>query len=116
MLPVTRPLSSPVLLPPLQATDLRDRVGSQALQDLALLAAGVCDAPVGFVTLTDGSRQVPVALHGMSRSDTRYVICADAAMTEPSGSLLVAYTASDPRVGGAHMLLDEPAIRSCAVV
>jgi PAS domain S-box-containing protein len=116
MLPVTRPLNSPVLLPPLKAADLRDRVGSQALQDLALLAAGICDAPVGFVTLTDGTRQTSAALHGMSRTDTRCVICAEAAMAEPSGALLVAYTASDPRVGGAHMLLDEPAIRSCAVV
>ena len=81
-----------------------------------MLAAGVCDAPVGFVTLTDNNRQAPAALHGLPRADTRYLICADAAMREASGALLVAYTASDPRVGGAHMLLNEPAIRSCAVV
>jgi PAS domain S-box-containing protein len=116
MLPVSRPLSNPVLQPALQAATIRDRVGTQALQDLAVLAAGVCDAPVGFVTLTDNSRQAAAALHGLPRADTRYVICADAAMREPSGALLVAYTASDARVGGAHMLLNEPAIRSCAVV
>jgi PAS domain S-box-containing protein len=116
MLPVSRPLTNPVLQPALQAANIRDRVGTQALQDLAALAAAVCDAPVGFVTLTDSSRQAPAALHGLPRADTRYLICADAAMREASGALLVAYTASDPRVGGAHMLLNEPAIRSCAVV
>jgi PAS domain S-box-containing protein len=116
VLPVSRPVSNPVLQPALQASNIRDRVGTQALQDLSVLAAGVCDAPVGFVTLTDNSRQAPAALHGLPRADTRYLICADAAMREASGALLVAYTASDPRVGGAHMLLNEPAIRSCAVV
>ena len=116
MLPVTRPAHNPVLQPVLQAATIRDRVGTQALQDLAVLAAGVGDAPVGFVTLTDNSRQAPAALHGLPRADTRYLICADAAMREGSGALLVAYTAADPRVGGAHMLLNEPAIRSCAVV
>jgi PAS domain S-box-containing protein len=116
MLPVSRPVNNPVLKPALQAGSVRDRVGTQALQDLAALAAAVSDAPVGFVTLTDNSRQAPAALHGLPRADTRYLICADAAMREASGALLVAYTASDPRVGGAHMLLNEPAIRSCAVV
>jgi PAS domain S-box-containing protein len=116
MLPVSRPVSNPVLQPVLHASTIRDRVGTQALQDLAVLAAGICDAPVGFVTLTDNSRQAPAALHGLPRADTRYLICADAAMREGSGALLVAYTAADPRVGGAHMLLNEPAIRSCAVV
>ena len=116
MLPVSRPVSNPVLQPALQAATIRDRVGTQALQDLAVLAAAVCDAPVGFVTLTDNSRQAPAALHGLPRADTRYMICADAAMREPGGALLVAYTASDARVGGAHMLLNEPAIRSCAAV
>ncbi|HET9267123.1 MAG TPA: response regulator [Vicinamibacterales bacterium] len=116
MLPVSRPVTNAVLQPALQAANIRDRVGTQSLQDLALLAAGICDAPVGFVTLTDSSRQAPAALHGLPRADTRYLICADAAMREASGALLVAYTASDPRVGGAHMLLNEPAIRSCAVV
>ena len=116
MLPVSRPVNNPVLQPALPAASIRDRVGAQALQDLAVLAASVCDAPVGFVTLTDSNRQAPAALHGLPRADTRYLICADAAMREASGALLVAYTASDPRVGGAHMLLNEPAIRSCAVV
>jgi PAS domain S-box-containing protein len=116
MLPVSRPLSNPILQPALRAASVRDRVGTQALQDLAVLAAGICDAPVGFVTLTDNNRQAPAALHGLPRADTRCLICADAAMREPGGALLVAYTASDPRVGGAHMLLNEPAIRSCAVV
>jgi len=116
MLPVTRPLSSSVLLLPLEAAAVRDRVGSQALLDLAVLAAAICDAPVGFVTLTDGERQAPAALQGLARADTRYLVCAEAAMRERSGALLVAYTASDARVGGAHMLLNEPAIRSCAVV
>ena len=116
MLPVSRPVSNPVLQPALQAASLRDRVGAQALQDLAVLAASVCDAPVGFVTLTDSGRQAAAALHGLPRADTRYVMCADAAMHEVSGTLIVAYTASDARVGGAHMLLNEPAIRSCAVV
>jgi PAS domain S-box-containing protein len=116
MLPVSRPVNNPVLQPALQAATLRDRVGTQAVQDLAVLAAAVCDAPVGFVTLTDNNRQAPAALQGLPRADTRYLICADAAMREPSGALLVSYTASDPRVGGAHMLLNEPAIRSCAVV
>ena len=72
--------------------------------------------PLNLVTLTDSSRQAPAALHGLPRADTRYLICADAAMREASGTLFVAYTASDPRVGGAHMLLNEPAIRSCGVV
>ena len=40
MLPVSRPVSNPVLQPALQAASLRDRVGAQALQDLAVLAAG----------------------------------------------------------------------------
>jgi hypothetical protein len=57
MLPVSRPVTNAVLQPALQASNIRDRVGTQALQDLALLAAGICDAPVGFVTLTDNSRQ-----------------------------------------------------------
>jgi len=48
MLPVSRPVSNPVLRPALQAASIRDRVGRQALQDLAVLAASVCDAPAGF--------------------------------------------------------------------
>jgi len=101
MLPVSRPVSNPVLRPALQAASIRDRVGRQALQDLAVLAASVCDAPAGFVTLTDGNRQAPAALHGLRRADTRYVACADAAILEASGILTVAYTASNGRLGGA---------------
>ena len=67
MLPVTRPVNNPVLQPALQAATIRDRVGTQALQDLAVLAAGVCDASVGFVTLTDNSRQAPAAVRRNSR-------------------------------------------------
>ena len=37
MLPVSRPVSNPVLQPALQAASIRDRVGTQALQDLAVL-------------------------------------------------------------------------------
>ena len=62
MLPVSRPLNNPVLQPALQAATIRDRVGTQALQDLAVLAAVVCYAPVGFVTLSDNSRQAPAAV------------------------------------------------------
>ena len=71
MLPVSRPVSNPVLQPALQTASIRDRVGTQALQDLAALAASVCDAPVGFVTLTDSGRQAAAALHGLPRADTR---------------------------------------------
>ena len=96
MLPVSRPMTNAVLQPALQAANIRDRVGTQALQDLAVLAAGICDAPAGFVTLTDNSRQAPAALHGLPRADTRYLICADAAMREAGGALLV-FAASHDR-------------------
>jgi hypothetical protein len=81
-----------------------------------VLAAGVCDAPVGFVTLTDSNRQAPAALHGLPRADTRYLICADAAMREASWRPARGLHRLRSARRRAHMLLNEPAIRSCAVV
>lgn len=96
----------------LRAYAILDTPPEQAYDDLLTIAAGICDAPMGAVTLVDGERQWFKARRGVAATETsRDVSFCGHAILEPQRVLVVPDATRDVRFEDNPLVLDTPSIR-----
>ena len=86
------------------------------LDRLAELAARICDAPVGLVSLVEAERQVFIGRHGTQLRETprEHSFCAHAMMVD--GGMTVCDASLDPRFADNPLVTGPPGIRFYAGV
>ena len=91
--------------------DILDTVPEQVFDDLADLAASICEAPVALITLVDEKRQWFKSKTGVSISETSREVsfCAHAIMQQEL--FIVADATKDDRFAGNPLVTSEPKIR-----
>jgi len=91
--------------------DILDTVPEQVFDDLADLAASICEAPVALITLVDEKRQWFKSKTGVSVSETSRDVsfCAHAIMQHEL--FIVADATKDDRFAGNPLVTSEPKIR-----
>lgn len=89
-----------------------DEDGDRSLEELVLLAATVCEAPLAVIVLYDGDREVVVAAHGFAARDSGGLALASAVL-EPTASepVVVADASTDARLAAAALVAGEPHVR-----
>jgi anti-sigma regulatory factor (Ser/Thr protein kinase) len=84
----------------------------QAFDDLTLLAAHICDAPIALITLIDSDRQWFKARVGLSTTEThRNVSFCTHAIQKPNEIMVVPNALSDHRFSKNPFVLDDPKVR-----
>jgi GAF domain-containing protein len=91
--------------------DVLDTVPEQVFDDLADLAASICEAPVALITLVDEKRQWFKSKTGVSLSETSRDVsfCGHAIMQHEL--FIVADTTKDTRFADNPLVISEPKIR-----
>jgi GAF domain-containing protein len=91
--------------------ELLDTVPEQAFDDLTLLAARLCEAPIATLSLVDENRQWFKSKVGLSVSETSRDIsfCAHAILQ--SGLFIIPDATKDPRFRDNPLVTSEPKIR-----
>jgi two-component system, NtrC family, sensor kinase len=91
--------------------DVLDTVPEQVFDDLADLAASICEAPVALITLVDEKRQWFKSKTGISVSETSRDVsfCAHAIMQQEL--FIVADATKDDRFSSNPLVISEPKIR-----
>ncbi|MDB6053291.1 MAG: sensor hybrid histidine kinase [Verrucomicrobiales bacterium] len=111
MKPPFRPADEARRLVALRDYDLLDTLPEQALDDLAALAAHICEAPISLISLVDENRQWFKSRVGLSIQETsRDVSFCAHALLEP-GVLVVNDAAADERFAKNPLVTGEPHIR-----
>lgn len=89
-----------------------DTPAEQAFDDLAALAASICETPIAFVTLVDASRQWFKAKVGLIVSETprEYAFCAHTIL-QPDELFIVPDASTDERFAANPLVAEEPKIR-----
>src|SRR5687768_2315077 len=95
----------------LESYDLLDTSEHGAFEDLARIAAQICQTPIALVTLVDASHQWLKARHGLDLDGTprEHSFCAHAIQ---SPELFIVRDAfDDPRFADNPLVVDDPRIR-----
>lgn len=96
----------------LRAYEILDTPPEAAYDDLLTIAAGICETPMGAVTLVDGERQWFKARLGVEATETpREVSFCGHAILDPDNVLVVENAVDDPRFERNPLVLDDPSIR-----
>ncbi len=95
---------------------LKDAIGDDAQDDLARMAAHICEAPVALVTLLDADRQWFTAHVGTDLCDTSLddAICTHA--LDADDLLVIPDLSIDPRTQGSGIVTGAPQVRFYAGV
>jgi formate hydrogenlyase transcriptional activator len=95
----------------LAAYGILDTEPEQAYDDLVLLAAQVCGAPMALISLIDGGRQWFKARIGLDMTETPREVsfCAHTILRDEV--FVVPDTAADPRFAGNPLVTGEPGVR-----
>ncbi|HEU5316015.1 MAG TPA: GAF domain-containing protein, partial [Chloroflexota bacterium] len=96
----------------LAAYDVLDTPAEQAFDDIALLAAHICHAPIALVSLVDEARQWFKARVGMDLTETprEVAFCAHAINT-PDDLFVVPDSHEDPRFADNPLVIGQPHLR-----
>jgi len=96
----------------LERYPMRDEDGDRSLEELAVLAATVCEAPLAAIVLYDGDREVVVAAHGFAASASGG-LALSRALVDPTTSelVIVADASADTRFADAAFVAGEPHVR-----
>ena len=117
MIPAPKPPNEAERLKALYDVDVLDTPPEQAFDDLAGLAAQICQAPFAMVSLVDAERQWFKAVCGLSVRETpRDVAFCAHAILAPEETLLVPDASSDPRFAANPLVLGPPGLRFYAGV
>ena len=105
------PANEPERLAALRATRLLDSPPEQAFDDIAALAAVICDTPISLVTLVDEHRQWFKARVGLKVTETPrdLAFCAHAIL-RPDQMFVVPDALDDPRFLANQLVVGEPHI------
>ena len=96
----------------LRAYEILDTPPEQAYDDLLTIAAGICNAPMGAVTLVDGDRQWFKARRGLAATETsREVSFCGHAILDPDNVFVVGDATRDARFVDNPFVTDDPSIR-----
>ena len=109
--PAPFPLNESERLAALQRLDILDTPAEQAFDDLAALAAQLCDTPIALVSLVDGARQWFKARHGIDVAETgrQESFCAHAILGDDI--LEIPDTREDDRFADNPLVTGAPNIR-----
>ncbi|MFN7922673.1 MAG: GAF domain-containing protein [Bryobacteraceae bacterium] len=89
-----------------------DTPPEQPYDDLAALAADICDSEIALISLVDNDRQWFKAKVGLKQSQTsREVAFCAHTISNPSELLIVNDARKDPRFANNPLVIDEPFIR-----
>jgi len=88
-----------------------DTAAEKAYDDLTMLAAAVCDAPISLVSFVDDTRQWFKARTGLTISETprEHAFCAEAICCDDT--MIVADACKDPRFKNNPLVTGTPRIR-----
>jgi formate hydrogenlyase transcriptional activator len=106
-----QPPNEEARLETLAAYGILDTEPEQAYDDLVLLAAQVCGAPMALISLVDGRRQWFKARVGIGLTETPREISFCAHTIQTDGVFVVPDTAADPRFAGNPLVTGEPRVR-----
>ncbi len=89
-----------------------DSLPEQAYDDIALLAAQICETPIALISLVDADRQWFKATVGIDATETPrdLAFCAHAIL-EPTQLLVVPDATKDERFASNPLVVSDPAIR-----
>jgi diguanylate cyclase (GGDEF)-like protein len=94
-----------------------DSVPEQAFDDLALIAATLCDTPMAAVSLISGDRHQFKSQYGMTLEQLSQDATLCARVSPGAGMFMeVADAAADGRFANSPLVVGEPGIRFCAGV
>lgn len=105
------PPDEPARVEALRQYGILDTLPEQAFDDLTLLAAHVCHAPVALISLVDTERQWFKSRIGWDVSETPRDVAFCAHAIVAPGSLVVRDTLADERFAHNPLVLAEPYIR-----
>jgi PAS domain S-box-containing protein len=91
--------------------DVPDTAPEQAFDDIALLAARICRAPIAFVTVVDRDRQWLKSSVGLTVAQTDRAAAFCEYTTRGDELLVVSDALADPRFTANPLVTDEPHIR-----
>lgn len=101
----------------LRLTGLLDSEAEEAYDDLARLAAGICDTPIALISLVDEDRQWFKARVGIDATETpRDVSFCAHAICQPGEVMVVPDATADDRFRENSLVTGEPGIRFYAGV
>ena len=105
------PPDEPARVEALRQYAILDTLPEQAFDDLTLLAAHICQAPVALISLVDAERQWFKSRIGWDVSETPRDVAFCAHAIVAPGSLVVPDTLADERFAHNPLVLAEPHIR-----
>ena len=95
----------------LHSYQLLDTASEAAFDDLATMAAELCDVPIAVVSLIDAHRQWSKAAHGCPRGEVERELSFCTHAIESDEALVVPDAQQDPRFCDNMMVVGEPYIR-----
>lgn len=112
MIPPRKPDNEAARMAALRAYAILDTPPEAAYDDLLTIAAGICETPMGAMSLIDGERQWFKARLGVDAEETpRDVSFCGHAILDPENVLVVENAVDDPRFVHNPLVLDDPSIR-----